>query len=190
MSHFIALDISSKPLTQDGVAFMNYHRILNMYKQYRVDLNIPKHINAELVALLDQYNLYLRFAELFYTPANRTSLIHVDSEPDDYIVPNNMAKINYIGGGGGSMMHWYEPIVYKPYEPTNRNKFISFQPNEVNLIDSANLTGYNIAQTGIPHNITTTFEPRFCVSMTLAIRGKIPKLIPYELMTSLLGNLI
>ena len=187
MTYYTSLDILPEPFGQSGLDLMNYHKSINPDRQFRLALNVSKHIRPELVELLDQCNLCIRFAELFCTPANRTSMIHIDGEPDAYMIPNNMAKINYIGGGEDSQMHWYQPIVHKPYVPTGRNKFTSFQPNEVTLVGSSNLKGYNIAQTGIPHNITTANDSRYCVSMTLAIKGETPKMIPYEMMVALLA---
>ena len=188
MTYHNPIHIPFEPLTLRGVAFMNYNKALNTGKHFRALLDRATHINPEVNKLLDQCNLYIRFGELFYTPAYRTTLIHVDSEPDEYMVPGDMAKINYIGGGKGSLMHWYTTLKDKPYEPTGRNKFISYEPHEVKLISSSNLVGYNIAQTGIPHNITTSNEARYCVSLTLAIKDETPKLIPYEMMVALLSQ--
>lgn len=188
MTYYTALDISPEPLTLNGIAYMNHHKAVHKDRHFRALLNVSTHIKSEIVKLLDQCNLYIRFGELFYTPAYRTTLIHVDSEPDEYMVPGDMAKINYIGGGKGSLMHWYTTLKDKPYEPTGRNKFISYEPHEVKLISSSNLVGYNIAQTGIPHNITTSNEARYCVSLTLAIKDETPKLIPYEMMVALLSQ--
>jgi len=187
-NYFKKLNISPEPLTLAGIAYMNYNKAVGGEKHFRVLLNVANHIEPTLVALLDQCNLYIRFAELFYTPANRNTMIHVDSEPDEYMIPDDMAKINFIGGGNDSLMNWYKPIVTKPYEATGRNKFISFDAHEVNLVDSATLVGYNIAQTGIPHNITTRTQSRYCVSMTLAIKDKEPLMIPYELLVTLLDR--
>jgi hypothetical protein len=188
MSYCTALDISPEPLSLEGHAFMNYFKATGPRKHFRASLNVATHIRRELVELLDQHGLYIRFGELFYTPSNRITLIHVDSEPEEYMVPDNMAKINYIGGGKGSWMHWYKPILQKPYEPTGRNKFISYQPNEVRSVGSSKLAGFNIVQTGIPHNITTTNEARYCVSLTLAIKGQPPKMIPYETLVTMLDS--
>ncbi len=187
MIFYTALDIEPEPLTPVGVAFMNYNKAVN--RHFRILLDVPKYIRPELVELLDQAGLHIRFAELFYTPADLATLIHIDGDPDEYTVSNNMAKLNYVGNGSGSMMHWYKPVVNKHYEPTGKNKFISFEPNEVKLIKSVALSGYNIIQTGIPHNITTTSESRYCVSLTLALKDEKPKMLPYELLfAKLLSN--
>lgn len=189
MSYYTALDIYPEPLTLDGIAYMNYHKAVNKNQHFRSLLNVSKHVRSEIVELFDQCNLYIRFGELFYTPADCTTSIHIDSEPGDYMVPNNMAKINYVGGGKGSLMNWYETFRNKQYTPTGMNKFISYRPYEVRLVGQGNLTGYNVTQTGIPHNVTTTAESRYCVSLTLAIKGEAPKLIPYELLASMLTKI-
>jgi len=188
MSNYVKLSISPEPLTLAGITLMNYNKATVGERHFRRLLDISNHIDPTVVTLLDQCNLYIRFAELFYTPANRNTLIHIDGEPNEYAIPGNMAKINFIGGGDDSLMNWYKPIVTKPYEATGRNKFISFDAHEVNLVDSANLVGYNIAQTGIPHNITTHAQSRYCVSMTLAIKHKKPLMIPYESLVTLLDR--
>jgi len=183
-----ALDILPEPLSSSGVAYMNYHTEAKANNHFRILLSVHNHISPEVVELLNQCGLYIRFAELFYTPANRSTLIHIDGEANEYLRPGNMAKINYVGGGEGSKMHWYEPTSATPCQHTSKNKFISFQPNQVKLISSSSLLGYNIAQTGIPHNITTANEPRYCVSLTLALKGEPPKMIPYEILFDRLSS--
>lgn len=193
MQYYTAIKINDHPLTNSAITMFEQAKITNNCgnKSFRLGLNVHNHINPTVLHLIDQHNLYIRFAELFYIPAHRTSLIHIDSEPNDYMIPGNMGKINFIDGGNDSLMHWYTPITEKEYVPTGttgRNKFTSFEPNEVTCIASGNLLGYNIAQTGIPHNVTTNIETRYCVSLTMSIKHMEPKMIPYEILTTLLAH--
>ena len=183
------LDISPEPLTLAGIAFMDQTKTTKKERHFRLGLNVSKHIRPKIVTLLDQCNLHIQYAELFYTPAHRDTLIHVDSEPEAYMIPNNMAKLNFIGGGEDSLMNWYDPLIDRPYESLGtQNKYISFDDHEVSIIARAKLSGYNIVQTGIPHSITTHTKSRYCVSITLAIKDKEPLRIPYELLVTLLDR--
>ena len=190
MNYHNAIHIPIEPLTRRGVNLLEYNKAMNGGKYFRAFLDSAIHINPEVIKLLDQYNLFIRFVELFYTPANRNTLIHVESKPDEYMIPDNMAKINFIGGGEDSAMNWYKPIITKSYQETSLNKFISYQPDEVVLVSSATLLNYNIVQTGIPHNITTKSKERYCVSLTLSFKGQTPKMIPYERLANTLNDLL
>jgi hypothetical protein len=191
MNYYEPLDISTKPLTLEGHTYLYYSKKLknNGCNSFRITLDIDQHIDPAVSKFLSQHGLYIRFAELFYSAPNRTSLIHSDGSPDEYEIVDNMAKINFISGGADSVMNWYQPIVKKQYAATGKdNKFISFTPNEVKCIASKNISGYNIAQTGIPHNIVTRTQSRYCVSLTLAIKDMPPKMIPYDKMVSLIKD--
>lgn len=191
MSHYTALAISLDPLTAKAHELLALTKDKNFQgnKSFRILLSKPDHINPNIVDLLDQHGLYIRFAELFYTTANRNALIHIDGRPDEYTTPGNMGKVNFISGGHDSVMNWYKPIVEKTYTPTNQNKYIGYESYEVECIESRNLMGYYIVQTGIPHNITTHTDSRYCVSMTLGLKNKEPLMIPYETLVTMLDSL-
>lgn len=191
MNYYEPLAISPKPLTLDGHADL-YHAKKsknNGQASFRLPLVINKHIDPAVSKFFNRCGLYIRAAELFYSAPYRESLIHSDGNPNDYEITNDMAKINFISGGEDSIMNWYQPLIEKPYTPTGQdNNFISYQPNEVTCVSSDTITGYNIVQTGIPHNITTKSKSRYCVSLTLAIKKQTPRMIPYATMVSLLTS--
>lgn len=191
MDYYKPLAISTKPLTLEGHSHLYHSKKIgnNGRNGFRIPLVIDQHIDPAVSKFFNQYALYIRFAELFYSAPNRASLIHSDGNPNNYEIVNDMAKINFISGGEDSLMNWYQPIVKKQYTATGKdNKFISFAPNEVECIARHNISGYNIVQTGIPHNILTGSKSRYCVSLTLAIKNKTPKMIPYDTMVSLLRS--
>jgi hypothetical protein len=191
MNYYEPISVSPKPLTLEGHANL-YHTKKsksNGQASFRLPLIIEKHIDPAVSKFFNRRGLYIRAAELFYSAPYRESMIHSDGNPNDYEIINDMAKINFISGGEDSFMNWYQPKIEKPYTPTGKdNNFISFSPNEVMCVASDTITGYNIVQTGIPHNITTKSKSRYCVSLTLAIRNQAPKMIPYDTMISLLTS--
>jgi hypothetical protein len=136
-----------------------------------------------VISFFAERGLQVRGCELFYYPINFTSMIHTDGADSDYMILGNMAKINYISNCSSGVLNWYTPK-----SPTvsrrraNLNNYVSFTTNQVNLLYSKHLVGYNIVQTGIPHNVTTMGETRYTVSFT--VTDATNKLMPYEVLAS------
>lgn len=115
MNYYESLDVSPKPLTLEGHSLLYHSKKIgnNGRNGFRLLLVISKHIDPAVSEFFDQFGLYIRFAELFYSAPHRMSLIHSDGNPDDYEIVNDMAKINFISGGEDSVMNWYQPKVKK-----------------------------------------------------------------------------
>jgi len=180
-------DLSYGPLSASGLRLLKlisanevYHRstIFNS----RVS-TVSKYIDHNIIRFFADRGLSIRGCELFYYPTNFTSMIHIDGADADYIMPGNMAKINYISNCSSGVLNWYTPKVTKvSHRSAKSNNYVSFTSDQVNLLYSKHLVGYNIVQTGIPHNVTTTEETRYTVSFT--VTDATNKLMPYELLAS------
>jgi len=151
---------------------------------FRLLLNIEKHLDCNLLEHFKGLGLTARTAELFYYPPGVTSMIHIDGDEGNYIEPGNMAKINYISDSKDSQVFWYTPLIKK--EGTIKgtpNKYMSFKKDEVQVVAGEHLTGYNIVQTGIPHNVKTRSETRYCVSIVFVDNRN--KFMPFEMMAEI-----
>ena len=148
-------------------------------KSFRLRLNIERHINPALLEFLDKKNYFVRYGEIFYTAIDRVSAIHSDGDPAEYTVSNDMAKINHIAGGRESLMNWYRPKSTKDYQHNDqvRSKYTLYEPNNVDLVASVALQGWNIVQVAPPHNIVNKITRRVCTSLTIR-RKDTPDLMP------------
>ena len=171
MEYFRSIEINiAEPLTESALDWLKQTKHVNYRgdKSFRLLLDTGKHINADLLDYYDRRGFFIKYAEIFYTAVSRESMIHSDSDPSEYSEPNSMGKINHINGGVDSLMHWYRPKVKKSFDPnTNKNKYVSYDITEVDLLFSAGLQGYNIVQVAPPHNITNHKTQRVCTSMTI-----------------------
>ena len=121
-------------------------------------------INNDLISIFENLNLTLIFAELFYTHPFSFTKIHVDLLGGDY------TKLNYVYGGENSNMCWYKQkneIQKSPSITVIDSSYISFNLNEVYLIDTQPIKFPSIVQAGIPHNVRNSNNPRYCLSLVL-----------------------
>jgi len=125
----------------------------------RVPLN---ELHPDLLAFFKQHNLSVLLAEMFYNDPHNVSKIHIDSIGGDY------SKINFIWGGGDSVMNWFS-INQGAAAGQNLTKIgtksVLFSPNDVLLAHSQPVHSPSIVQVGVPHNITNGNSPRWCLSI-------------------------
>ena len=119
-------------------------------------------LNPLLLEFFRKHRLGVQLVEMFYNPPHNISTIHIDSFGGDY------SKINFVWGGGASVMNWY---AIKPGGVASRRttgigtKSVCFSDNEVDLLHSQPVHSPSIVQVGIPHNITNGDAPRWCLSI-------------------------
>ena len=123
-------------------------------------------IDKRMVSTLEQFDLAVEHAELFYTPPGKSLPIHVDG----MIKP--MAKINWIFGKSGSRMIWWAPrdpdqvTAYKK-TPIGTN-YIGLDESEADMIYSAEISKTALVEAGIYHSVyNPTDAPRWCFSFVL-----------------------
>ena len=134
-------------------------------------------LNPNLVDIFKSLNLIVTTIEIFYLPPFTESGIHVDAHLG--IAIGDFTKCNWIFKGEDSKMNWYEPIA--PYSGITKAMELGtlyryYEPDHVKKIYDYSIQGSAIVQAGIPHNITTGHEERFCVSVSYRTRK-------YHLMT-------
>ena len=139
-------DLSYGPLSSTGLRLLKKIRSRNVYSRYTIDS--ARHVDHNVIGFFAERGLRIRGCELFYYPTNFTSMIHTDGADVDYMMPGNMAKINYISNSSSGVLNWYTPKVTKvSRKNTNSNNYASFTADQVNLLYSKHLGGYNIVQT-------------------------------------------
>lgn len=142
-------------------------------------------LHQELFRLFDQLNLIIDSAEVFYIPKFYQLPIHNDG--GNYC---DFFKINWIYFGLQSCMQWFEvkgePQVVRHNAGFDIN---TYKLDQSNLIYSAQLTGPNLLQVGVPHNVVTQYQERLCLS--IVPKQKNPnKLLTYQEGLSIFSNYI
>jgi len=123
--------------------------------------------HPEFLDFIKSKDVYIMFAEAFFSVPGVTQDIHTDSVSGDYI------KINYVLGGRHSLMHWYQvkPNIHvAPMLTVIGTKYLGFTKEQVYRINSTHV-GFSIVQVGIPHNITNPLENRLCISLSIGHVG-------------------
>lgn len=154
--YYYNIDIKVKPLIYDvesagGSSYLE---------------KIPvEHANPDLITLLSKCNIVIYGFNLFRKnhQMSNDDRIHTDSHN-----PGNFVNLNWIYGGSGSYMCWYDTFLPGKKETYDIDiHYISYARSEVNFLYKENLTGVCIVQAGIPHNIIMGKEPRVCLSAAL-----------------------
>lgn len=184
MGYFRPIEIELDPLTARAHQWIEQTKRQNFMgnKSFRLRLNIKNHINPALLEFLDKRNYFVKYGEVFYTAIDRESQIHSDGDPAEYTAGNDMAKINHIMGGRESVMNWYRPRDKKEYQRNDqaRSKYTFYEPDEVDLITSAALQGWNIVQVAPPHNIVNRITRRVCTSLTIRHKDNPDRMPTYQ----------
>jgi hypothetical protein len=101
---------------------------------------------------------------IYYPVADTPSLIHID---DAGVF--DQTNLNYVIGGAGSKVFWYEPepeysgdIVTTPWatRPT-------YDINKMIVSESTEIIGACLFQSGTPHNVINPIEDRYCINVKL-----------------------
>jgi len=155
--HFLKLNLDIKPLIIPDDKFRT---------QYHSNINVPNEVNPELISLLTKENLKIKSAHTFFSLPTFEQGIHLDD-----VAPFDRVKLNFVFGGAGSKMHWYKlkdniPMPNPKLTVASRTYF-SFNKNDVDCIESTEITGPTVVQVGVPHNITNMSEERLCITFLL-----------------------
>lgn len=129
-------------------------------------------LSAEFKDILAHGNMVVQHIDLFYRPGvgeEFDAFIHTDGHQ----IVRGLAKINFIIGGENNIMSWYMPSVQVTEDHVKTTnvgtKYLNFKPDEVNLIDEAELNGLYVVNAGIPHGVKMTQggidKPRICISL-------------------------
>ncbi len=124
-------------------------------------------LDPRLLSFLKDVNLYVTWAEVFYSPPFTRVPIHIDA-------PNlkHYTKLNICYSSPFSVMNWYnakpefEKKDFKVHEL--ERPYIEYSLNEVNLEHTERTDGVYLINASIPHDSTNFAEiPRYTLSLGL-----------------------
>ena len=133
-------------------------------RHYTYDYN---NLDIRLIKYLEEKNIYITFAEIFYSPPNTRIPIHLDA-------PNlkHFTKLNICISDESSYMNWYSvkpefinkiaklTILHRPY--------LEYKLNEVDLVYTKCINGIYLVNASIPHDSTNfTNLSRWTLSLGL-----------------------
>jgi hypothetical protein len=127
----------------------------------------------------DTLNLTVELSEIFYLKPNAVYPIHTDG----HNYPNQKAKLNFVIGGAGSKMCWYEPLHPENFEITKfdaagkQAAYLHIKPNDARELHSAELTDFCIVDAGTFHTVKNANELRLAWNLILADRDTKQKML-------------
>jgi len=126
-----------------------------------------KNIDKQLIQSLEDKNIFVTFAEIFYSPPFTKIPIHLDA-------PNltHFTKLNICISEKNSYMNWYKvkpAYENKPAKLTVLSRpYLEYEPEEVDLLYSQCINGVYLINAAIPHDSTNfTNQPRWTLSLGL-----------------------
>lgn len=138
------------------------------------EIKVPKNLyNQELIDWLDTFGLEIKYSRYFYSPKDFQFPLHIDVM--DY--PNNYVRLNFIFGGVGSYMTWYELLDkndnhnFTFHTSENNETVRSYNRDKVKLIDKGYVKSGALVNTGIIHTMYTP-EDRHCFAFFMKEKGK------------------
>jgi hypothetical protein len=150
------------PVIIDEVDFTLY--LSQNKKQIRCTSSILKQDTHDWFK--NHLSIEIQWLEVFcLTPYNK-HIIHCDGHEID-----TKAKINYIVGGEGSSMIWYEAAdenkIVKGISKAN-TRYLTIAEKDAVEVYSKQLQGFNIVNVGALHTVKNKANHRYCISMAIA----------------------
>jgi hypothetical protein len=125
--------------------------------------------SSEWLEYTHSLGIDFKHALLFYRGPNTTSKeAHVDTHAGDHSFVN--FAINWVIGGAGSKMHWYElpddpAAATTVKDPKTNVPYTTYQFKDLKHIESGEIVNeVTLVRTNVPHSITMNKEPRWCIS--------------------------
>ena len=123
-------------------------------------------MGTELSEILLKLDIVIEWVEIFYLGKDRDHTIHCDGHELD-----DKAKLNFIIGGKGSVMTWYEhkseDKIEKRLSKAN-TIYLGISTDDVVEVHSQEMQGLYIVNAGQFHNVWNKDDDRYCLSAYLA----------------------
>jgi len=121
-------------------------------------------VSDELKEFFIKHGKLFGFIEIFYIPPRSRLELHADE-----LVLGSYGKLNWVFGGSGSRMIWYDlkdPSVNGKIMNTYIDTpCINYKIEELIFNYEEHLEGPNLVEVGCPHTVVTGEEERWCVSI-------------------------
>ena len=162
MQNIFCIDLDL-PVTID---LSDFNRILCTDFDPKIWNHFHLAVDNNLNEFLKKYKLEICHSEVFYTPPNTTSGIHIDQDT------TSKCKINYTFCASGSKMQWFK-IKESATTPLFNKTAVDtvswcYTDDQCDLIYSSEVKKPSMVEVGTAHNIVNnTNEPRWCLSYML-----------------------
>ena len=140
---------------------------LTKYHELNLNTNL---INQEFKDFLTSLNLSIDYAKHFCAIPYQKYILHRDVLDDQYGIITDNVKLNFVTGGAGSKMIWYE---LKPgIEPTFRKNYQgrlvpSYNKDQLIEVHRATIGWPSLLDAYAIHSLENSSETRQCWSFTL-----------------------
>ncbi len=164
------MDTLYRPL-KFPVSFIKQYFNKAKYSSARHQFVDRTEISNEYIDFISSLGLELDHAEVFFSVPNVYYPVHRDQHD-----LTDFPKINFVYGGFGSTMNWYsiKPGMDGTTSYTKINTaFVGYTLDEVELLFQKELNSPSLVQAGVPHNVTTPSNPRWCISTVYKKNNKL-----------------
>lgn len=159
-----------QPLELEDFEFNDYRK----EKEYASDI---KNLGSKFVSFLESLNLFPSHVLVLWRPAGGRILQHSDGD----LYRPNWARLNFIHGGPAENL-WWSPIGDVP-ETFGSFPCKRWEPENLVLKETAELTGFNIMNVGQPHAVQDIKSDRWSVSIELKYQNN--KYIDFEVLKNI-----
>ena len=125
-------------------------------------------ISVEFIDWLSSLNLVLGLTEVFLSIPGTYYGIHQDHD-----ILTDFPKINWVFGKSTSYMNWYTLKTTGVIYTEETGPYVVYAKEGVELLHSVELKSPSLVQAGVPHNITTLKDYRWCISTAYKRNNKL-----------------
>ena len=127
-----------------------------------------ENLSSEFKDFLSSLGVMVMLAEVFYKDEKSKAIdgIHIDNTKR----LNNFVKLNYVYGGGDSLMKWYRLKEGKNTRVARTSINTTYQyalSQDVDEIFAVKIEGPSLVNVGVLHGISNITSPRICYSLVL-----------------------
>jgi hypothetical protein len=126
-------------------------------------------LSPEMLELLKKIdNFRLGGIIIYYNETQESSAIHIDNH-NVY----DQTNLNFYINAKDSLVNWYRPTDNYLGIPKHNGVAVKrdYEIDKMQLIESVNLQGACLFQSGVPHNVSNITSPRWCVSIKVSLHN-------------------
>ena len=126
-------------------------------------------LSPEMLELLKKIdNFRLGGIIIYYSETQKSSAIHIDNH-NVY----DQTNLNFYINAKDSIVNWYRPTDNYLGIPKHNGVAVKrdYEIDKMQLIESVNLQGACLFQSGVPHNVSNITSPRWCVSIKVSLHN-------------------
>lgn len=139
-------------------------------KQWKLGITpITEILSPDMLELLQKIDDFrLSGIILYYSGESKSSPIHIDNH-NVY----DQTNLNFYINAKDSLVNWYRPT--DNYSGLPKHNGVAwkrdYEIDKMQLIESVNLQGACLFQSGVPHNVSNITSPRWCISIKVKLHN-------------------